>query len=729
MEETALRDRVRAAEADIANGRPDRALAHCQALQARYPRALNVQRLLGEVYLAMNRPDDALRAMERVLAADPDDARACCARAIAHQMRGDRSTALTWYRRACEIRPDDNMLRQAYRELATPLGQTPYRLSSAALARLYQRGDLFLHAEHEWQSVLSREPDRLDALLGLAETYWRLGDATRTENVVRRVLAQAPDCVKGLLILAALEQTAGRQNEAQHLLQQAAELDPERRMGRVLYAELVGAGDRALGAMLLKAAARADGADLDSSALPAFGSGQASTGVFETAWAGAAPRSGSLPMATQEDLAAVSSLANSRSGALPPDFHSIFAETEFMLWGRDDDDAAAPVVAAPAPAAPSTPLLGAELPIDDQLERARPTSPPPDFGRPDGGLEDTESRAAVGWVQWLQALGAKPLDHGQLPERSLPAFPDQRDQPMTIPTPMAPFMGPPMASAPSGSLRDAFAGFSSSDLVAGGAPAYPMPPADADGLPGASFDGGQSATEPATDYPPAWGAPASEFARDGGSWHDVASGEQSRGWGAEQQEGDAGELAAPATDAQPWGGASEGAAWAAPEPATAAPSWGPASAPDRSGQPDVPVTLEALQQRLTNSGFEPYEPRPGALAALGRQPGAVSSGPSDGSGAMAQRHDTSADGVTLEQARALSARGQIEDALAVYASLLRETPEQASVVIDDLRTLSAQSDDSAVYRLLGDAYIHGGNYEQALEAYNQAQARNQPDGA
>jgi tetratricopeptide (TPR) repeat protein len=83
------------------------------------------------------------------------------------------------------------------------------------------------------------------------------------------------------------------------------------------------------------------------------------------------------------------------------------------------------------------------------------------------------------------------------------------------------------------------------------------------------------------------------------------------------------------------------------------------------------------------------------------------------------------DGVTLAQARELRGRGQLEQALAVYAAVLREAPEATDAVIADLRAASAETGDAAAYRLLGDAYIHAGSYEQALEAYNQAQTRGQ----
>lgn len=740
MDGMALRDQVRAAEAEIANGRTERALALCQQLQAGYPRAIVVQRLLGEIYLAMNRPDEALRAMARVLASDPDDARACCARAIAHQMQGDRATALTWYRRACEIRPEDNMLRQAYRELATPLGQKPYQMSGAALARLYLRGDLYLHAEHEWQGVLAREPERLDALLGLAESYWRSGDGTRAGNTVRRVLTQAPECVKGLLILAAAEQIAGNEGASRELLGQAADLDPEHRLGRALYAELIGAGNSALESHLFADGGGFASGENETGAFPAIVTGQ--HGIFS-----AAPPSGSLPVAAQEDLAAVSSLANSRSGGVPEDFHSIFAETEFMLWGRDDDIVSVPVVEPPVLAPSASPLLGAELPVDDESERMRPAVPRPAFGSPDGSMEDTESRAAVGWVQWLQALGARPLDRARAP---IPAV-----------TAQGPAVESPSRGSSSGSLKGIFDSLETPAVRPSAPPIQPP------------FDLERSETSPATTSPGSQNGMDNPVVRWDLPAEDAGSGVRS--WGLDDGntpfappepdvtaaagipgEGDAtliGPLAgsnvvSPAPAGSGWPGSSNDAN----DVNDANDANERAFVPNDPG--DSPTTLEALQDTFTASGFRPYEPRPGDLAALADQPdarpgealpitarreGFVSraSGPApwDPPAARGELDALSAAdgapefGTLIEQARALRARGQLAEALEAYAAELREAPERTDEVIADVRAIAEQSDDASAFRLLGDAYIHAGSYEQALEAYNQAQARAQGESA
>ena len=245
MGQTALNESLRSVEAEIAARQPERALTLSQDIQARYPRALAVQRVIGEVYLALRKTREAIGALDRALAGDPEDARACCARAIVQQIQGDSMGALAWYRRACDIRPSDKVLLSAYRELARSLNQPPYEPSRTGLARLYLRGNLFSHAIREWETILAERPDALEAQLGLAETLWAAHNTNHAAERCHRILLNAPSCVKAHLILAAFEHDAGHDDEARNHLRRAAELDPDMRIARELFADRLAANDRA----------------------------------------------------------------------------------------------------------------------------------------------------------------------------------------------------------------------------------------------------------------------------------------------------------------------------------------------------------------------------------------------------------------------------------------------------------------------------------------------------
>lgn len=250
MGQTTLTESLGAIETEIAAGQAERALARCQEIQTRYPRALAVQRVLGEAWLALRKPREALGALDRTLAGNPEDVRACCARAIVHQMHGDAAAALSWYRRACDVRPDDQALRATYLEMATQIGQPAYRPTRVGLARLYLRGGLFTHAIREWELLLAERADLLDAQVGLIETLWRAGRLTQADEWARRTLVNAPSCEKALLISAIIAHDAEQADEAERLLQRVSLLDPDQRMAQALFADRLATGDRGLAVLL-----------------------------------------------------------------------------------------------------------------------------------------------------------------------------------------------------------------------------------------------------------------------------------------------------------------------------------------------------------------------------------------------------------------------------------------------------------------------------------------------
>jgi tetratricopeptide (TPR) repeat protein len=418
MTQMSLGESLRTIEAEIAAGRAESALAQCQDAQAQYPRALSVQRVLGETYLSLRKPREALAALERVLAGDPEDARALCARALVHQMHGDAQAALQWYRRACDVRPEDQVLRSTYSELAGRLGQPAYQPTRVGLARLYLRNDLYAHALREWESLAQETPDLLEVQVGLAETLWRVERPSEAQALCERILTNAPTCLKALLLLAVIHYDAGRDDEALRLALRARDLDPELRIGHALFADLLAAGDAGLRALL----------------------------NGEKAERAPRPRANSRPLAAAQTGREVSQLAAHVAARplssldlgvkVPEEFQGLFSETEFMLWGPDDETRTRmatqaleatdkyprvkpppkqtlPIPPAPltVPPAPTPPVVEAS-PAAPAPPVPTPSARPQEFVPPaliEHGisLQDDEARDAMGWVNWLQSQGAQ----------------------------------------------------------------------------------------------------------------------------------------------------------------------------------------------------------------------------------------------------------------------------------------------------------------------------------
>ncbi len=167
MVQTTLREHLQETEDAISAGRIDEALEGCQRILRQYPESLEVQRLLGEVYLAQGHLDEAQQAFDWVLTNDPENVIAYCDRALISERRSDFETALDCYQQAYELSRGNSQIRREFNKLSEKVGQQGFMFSRAGLARLYMRGDLLPQAVQEWEAVLASSPDRIDARTGL----------------------------------------------------------------------------------------------------------------------------------------------------------------------------------------------------------------------------------------------------------------------------------------------------------------------------------------------------------------------------------------------------------------------------------------------------------------------------------------------------------------------------------------------------------------------------------
>ncbi len=737
MERASLSESLRKVEAEIASGHPDQALAHSQELQAWYPRALPIQRVLGEIYLALRKPREALGALDRVLAGDPEDARACCARAIVHQMHGDTMAALAWYRRACDIRPEDQALRGTYGELARSLGQPPYRPSRSGLARLYARGDLFVHAAREWEALIAETNDNLEAQVGLVETLWRARQFPVAEERCRHILANSPTCVKALLILAWIAQHGDRQEEAQRLMQRVSELDPDRRIGQLLFADEVATGDELVIRLLAGDTAVAGGQRLtgpfgQSGLISGLRPGvsrplvqsrpQADTGAGRGQQPQVDPHVNSRP------------LAGHRTGAPPPvtaplDPAQMFRETAFMIWGPDEDTREQASVRPPT--APAGGQRG------DPSARSGQTVPPA-LLQGNAGLDETEARQAMNWVQWLQGQGAVVRDDGSGTDASLqvppsvgiqPPVPGMNQQPANtgFPTGMPVTGWNDQAAMPMARQTMPLPAPTAEDLRSMFAELEPQtskqPVVDADVVVSQSISQGTNGPRPAShdgdaemdqgiSSPPP--APAGSGAAD--PWPATDT-----GWMPEDHLPD--HLAALRN------GNAESQSW--PQ------SGSQAAQPTNNASPVL--TLENIEQQFAASGFQNFEPRPGALAEIaetGAPSGTSVTGRPAPSAPVAPPEPAAPPKpaapapddypARLALARQQREEGNMDEALVEYRAVLKNASDLFTDVLEDLRaSLVAAPEHPEVHRLLGDAYIRQGDYLNALESYNRALALSQ----
>ena len=238
MAQTTLRDYLQNTEDAISTGRIDDAMQKCQHILTYFPDSLEAQRLLGEVYLAQGLLEEAQQTFDWILANDPENVIVYCDRALISERMSDIDTALDCYQQAYELSRGNSQIRQEFNALSAKVGQQDFMFSRAGLARLYMRGDLLPQAIQEWEAVLSTSPDRLDARMGLLETYWREGLYDQVEQLATQILEDIPGCLKALLLLAHVT-SAYNPEQARALIQRAETLDPEMVMAHDIFNDLL----------------------------------------------------------------------------------------------------------------------------------------------------------------------------------------------------------------------------------------------------------------------------------------------------------------------------------------------------------------------------------------------------------------------------------------------------------------------------------------------------------
>ncbi len=228
-------DRARNA---MAQGDYEKAEAICQHILQYYPQDLGTHQLLGQIYLERKQPQEAQGYFRRVLEMDPENVSAHWGMGIAYQDAGKLEAAVGELEQALEIKPDLSDLRSLLLRLYTELygaSRAQLRLSRAGLGRLYVKGEMLDRAIEEFREVLKADPSRVDVQMSLLEALWRSGQVEEAARIAEDVLEHFPQALKANLILGYLRLQAGRREEGEALLRQAAAGDPNNTMARSLF--------------------------------------------------------------------------------------------------------------------------------------------------------------------------------------------------------------------------------------------------------------------------------------------------------------------------------------------------------------------------------------------------------------------------------------------------------------------------------------------------------------
>jgi len=161
---------------------------------------------LARGYLRMLRSGAALRCLRMLLEREPNHIEALMMRAEINESNNDAHEARQDYRRVLELDPerDDARLHLA----KTLLDNNPEE------------------ARALFEYLLSRQPDNLDVLLGMAQTQQTLGEPDKARALLETVLAKNPENSKALTKLGTLTLDAGKVAQSESLFRKAIAVDP-----------------------------------------------------------------------------------------------------------------------------------------------------------------------------------------------------------------------------------------------------------------------------------------------------------------------------------------------------------------------------------------------------------------------------------------------------------------------------------------------------------------------
>lgn len=221
----------------------DEAINHCRHILQQHPRHVDTYRTLAKAYLERGDYSDAVDLIHRVLSTDPADMIAHVTLSVAFKEQSKLDQSIWHLERALDVEPYNTPLREELVDLYTlkkadlPDSMAP---SSAALARLYLKSEMYQAAIVELRHALTQEPDRIDLKVMLAETLYLANQRVEAVSLSLGILDVLPNCIPVNAILAEIWLQTGRVAEAQTYLKRLqamtlpdkAHFDPETAVGR-----------------------------------------------------------------------------------------------------------------------------------------------------------------------------------------------------------------------------------------------------------------------------------------------------------------------------------------------------------------------------------------------------------------------------------------------------------------------------------------------------------------
>ncbi|MHB1131463.1 MAG: tetratricopeptide repeat protein [Chloroflexota bacterium] len=201
------------------------AVAACRTALTKCPKHVEVTTLLAEAYREMGLLEQAEDLLRRVLSADPENVLAHWALGLLLSDRERESDALASLNHARELAPGNPEILADLQNIAGDR-RAAAKPTRGMLGRIYLTQGLYGRAAEEFRAVLAVDRLRLDVWVALARALWLGRESDEAAAVCEAILAESPDCVQALLLLARARHQDGQNQEAERLLARAVDMDP-----------------------------------------------------------------------------------------------------------------------------------------------------------------------------------------------------------------------------------------------------------------------------------------------------------------------------------------------------------------------------------------------------------------------------------------------------------------------------------------------------------------------
>lgn len=237
-------------------GQQEKALKHAQWVAGEMPKSLQVQRLLGGIYISRQEYDSAKDSLRHVLADSPDDTSVLNMLATVSMLEGDRAKGLEYASRLEALAPDSAQARDQLTIARFLAGQSLEFPAGGATGRNAAVGDGFTEeflfalqalrdkrpgkAMELAKKLQVRYPQRVEPLNLSAALYLMAGQWDKAKPELEKAIKLKPNDLNATHNLAKVEAIQGNLKRARELLQPLFKAQPGNEEVALLLADVEG---------------------------------------------------------------------------------------------------------------------------------------------------------------------------------------------------------------------------------------------------------------------------------------------------------------------------------------------------------------------------------------------------------------------------------------------------------------------------------------------------------